>query len=144
MGPFSTATAAVFVQYSTFTGRAQRCVGFHYWRNTTDCYSCSWFCIILLQFSSMVLCKISFFASSDARLPFSILKENKTLCLESANGRWSVKKVFFFVAFSWCGHWLTCLARKGYSHKILHFSQIILPEMRTEGIRSLRNLAVLQ
>ena len=38
MGPFSTATAAVFVRYSTVTGRARRCGGFHYWRNTTNCY----------------------------------------------------------------------------------------------------------
>ena len=144
MGLFSAATAAGFFCYSTFTRIALRCECFHYWRNTTNCYLFLVLYIILLQFSSMFLCKISFFASSDARLPFSILKENKTLCLESANGRCSVKKVSFFVAFSWCGHWLTCLARKGYSHKRLHFSQIILPEMRTEGIRSLRNLAVQQ
>ena len=30
LGPFSTPTAAVFVQYSTFTGRARRCGGFQY------------------------------------------------------------------------------------------------------------------
>ena len=119
MGPFSTATAAV--RYSTFTGRAQRCGGFQYWRNTTNCYSCSWFCTILLEFSSMFLCKISFSSSSNARLPFSILKENKALYLESANGRSSVKKMFFFVTSPWCGHWLTCFARKGYSHKRLIF-----------------------
>ena len=93
MGPFSTATAAV--RYSTFTGRAQRCGGFQYWRNTTNCYSCSWFCTILLEFSSMFLCKISFSSSSNARLPFSILKENKMLYLAPANGRCSVKKIFF-------------------------------------------------
>ena len=73
VGPFSTATAVVFVRYSTFTGRARRCVGFYYWRNTTDCYSCSWFCTILLEFSSMFLCKISFSSSSNACLPFPVL-----------------------------------------------------------------------
>ena len=55
--------------YSTFTGRERRCVGFHYWRNTTNC--CSWFCAILLEFSSMFLCKISFSSSSsNVCLPF--------------------------------------------------------------------------
>ena len=39
--------------------------------------TCSWFCTILLEFSSMFLCKISFSSSSNARLPFSILKENR-------------------------------------------------------------------
>ena len=102
MGPFSTATAAVFVRYSTFTGRAQRCGGFHYWRNTTNCYSCSWFCTILLEFYSMFLCKILFSSSSKVRLPFSVLQENKTLYLESANGRSSVKKMFFcHVSMMW-------------------------------------------
>ena len=38
--------------------------------------TCSWFCAILLEFSSMFFCKISFSSSSNARLPFSILKEN--------------------------------------------------------------------
>ena len=64
--------------------------------------TCSWFCTILLEFSSMFLCKISFSSSSNARLPFSILKENKTLYLESANGRCSVKKMFFcHVSMMW-------------------------------------------
>ena len=53
-----------------------------------------WFCTILLEFSSMFLCKISF-SSSNACLPFSVLK-GKTLMGESPNGRCSVKKVFFF------------------------------------------------
>ena len=127
VGPFTTATAAVFVRYSIFTGREQRYDGFHYWCNTTNCYSCSWFWTILLEFSSMFLCKISFFSFSNTCLPFPILKENKTLCLESANGKCSVKKMFFFVTSLWCGHWLTCFARNGYSHKRLLFSQIILP-----------------
>ena len=39
--------------------------------------SCSWFCTILLEFSSMFLCKISFSSSSNACLPFSVLKENR-------------------------------------------------------------------
>ena len=146
MGPFSTASAAVFVWYSPFTGRVQRCEGFHYWCDTTNCYSCSWVCTILLEFSSVFLCKISFSSSSNARLPFSILKENKTLYLESANGRCSVRKMFYFVTSPWCRHWLTCFAQKSYSHKRVFFPQIILPEMEfgrnSEGIRSQRNSAV--
>ena len=105
--------------------------------------SSSLFCTILLELSSMCLCKISFLSSSNPRLPFSVLKENKTLCLESANGRCSVKKMFFFVTSPWCGHCLTYFAREDLSHKRLLFPQIILPEMRAEGIRSLRNSAVL-
>ena len=73
---FSTATAAVFAQYSTFTGRARRCGGF-----PTDAIlltaSCSWFCTLLLEFSSIVLCKISFSFSLNACLPFSVHKENR-------------------------------------------------------------------
>ena len=117
MGPFATATASVFVRYSTFTGREQRYGGFHYWHNTTNCYSCSWFCAILLEFSSMFLCKISFSSSSNTRLPFPVLKENKTLWLESANWKCSVKKMLFFVTSPWCGHWLNSFARNVYSHK---------------------------
>ena len=63
-----TATVAVFVRYSTFAGRTQRYGWFHYWHNTTNCYSCSWFCTMLLEFFSMFLCKISFSASSNAHL----------------------------------------------------------------------------
>ena len=62
---------------------------------------------------------------------------------ESANGRCSVKKEFFFGTSPCSGHWLTCFAQKGYSHRRLLFSQVILPEIRTEGIRSLNNSAVL-
>ena len=62
---------------------------------------------------------------------------------ESANGRCSVRKVFFFATSLCSGHWLTCSARKSYSHRRRLFSQIILPEIRTEGIRSPRNSAVL-
>ena len=122
MGPFSTANATVFVRYSTFTRRAQRCGWFHYWRSTTNCYSCSLFCTIL-EFSSMFLCKVSFSSSSNAHLPFSILKENKTLYLESANGRCSVKKMFFFVKALWCSRWWTCFARKSFFHwRLIFFS----------------------
>ena len=65
-----------------------------------------------------------------------------------ANGRisqWEMfcKNMFFFAMSPCCGHWLTCFARKGCSHLRLLFSQIILPEIRTEGIRSPRNSAVL-
>ena len=91
--------------------------------------TCSWFCKMLLEFSSMFLCKISFSPSSNARLPFSILKENKRYP-ESANGRCSVKKVFSFATSPCCGHWLTCFPRKVYSHRRLLFSQIILLEIR--------------
>ena len=62
---------------------------------------------------------------------------------ESVNGKCSVKKVFFFATSLCSGHWLTCSARKGYSHRRRLCSQIILPEIRTEGIRSPRNSAVL-
>ena len=110
-----------FVRYSTLTGREERYGRFHYWCNTTNCYSYSWFCTILLDFSSIFLYKISFSSSSNICLPFPILKENKTLFLESANGKYYVKKMFFFVTCVWCGHWLTCFARNGYSHKRLLF-----------------------
>ena len=62
---------------------------------------------------------------------------------ESANGRYSVKKVFFFATPPCSGHWLPYFARKGYSRRGLLFFQIILPEIRTEGIRSQRNSAIL-
>ena len=39
--------------------------------------SCSWFSTLLLEFSSMLLCKISFSFSLNACLPFSVHKENK-------------------------------------------------------------------
>ena len=39
--------------------------------------TCSWFCTILLEFSSMFLCKISFCSSSNACLPFSVIKGNR-------------------------------------------------------------------
>ena len=93
--------------------------------------TCSWFCTILLKFSSVFLCKILFSSSSNACLSFSVPKENRPL-RESANGRCSVKKVLFF----------TCFARKYYSHRRLLFSKIILPELRAEGICSPRNSAV--
>ena len=54
---------------------------------------------------------------------------------ESTNGRRSLKKVFCFATSPVTGHWLTCFTRKGYSHRILLFSQILLPEIRREGIR---------
>ena len=39
--------------------------------------TCSWSCTRLLEFSLMSLCKNSFSSSSNARLPSSILKENR-------------------------------------------------------------------
>ena len=91
----------------------------------------------------MFLCKISFSSSSNARLPFSILKENKMLYLAPANGRCSVKKIFFcHVSMMWTLVDLFCKKRLS-SQETAFFPQIILPEMRTEGIRSLRNSAVL-
>ena len=58
--------------------------------------------------------------------------------------RLSFYKRSSFSATSPCsGHWLTCFARKGYSHKRLLFSQILLPEVRTEGIHFPRNSAAL-
>ena len=67
---------------------------------------------------------------------------------KSTNGRCSVRKVFFFATSPCCGspccgHWLTCFARKGYSHWRLLFCQIILSEIKTEGIPSPRNSPVL-
>ena len=53
---------------------------------------------------------------------------------KSANGRCSVKKVLFFATSPCSEQWLACSARKGYSHRRLLFSLIILPEIRTEGI----------
>ena len=61
--------------FLTFIRRARGYGGLHYWRNTT--ITCSWFCTILLEFFSICLRKISFSFSSNARLPFSILKENR-------------------------------------------------------------------
>ena len=107
--------------------------------------TCSWFCTILLDFSSMFLCEIHFTTFFFfKRMPtFFSSKRKQTLMGESANGRCSVRKVFFFATSLCSGHWLTCSARKSYSHRRRLFSQIILPEIRTEGIRSPRNLAVL-
>ena len=63
---------------------------------------------------------------------------------ESANEKCSVKKVFFFATSPRCEHWLTCFAQKDYSYsQETTFSQIILPEIKTEGIRFPRNSAVL-
>ena len=39
--------------------------------------TCSWFCTMSLNFSSMFLCKISYSSSSNACLSFSVLKENR-------------------------------------------------------------------
>ena len=97
--------------------------GFHYWCNTTNCYSYFWFCTILLEFSSIFLYKISFSSSSNICLPFSILKGNKTLFLESANGKCYVKKMFFFVTCLWWPvlHEMVILTKDCF------FPQIILP-----------------
>ena len=50
--------------------------------------TCSWFCTILVEFASMFLCKISFYSSSNACLPLSVLKE------KDANGRISEWEMF--------------------------------------------------
>ena len=44
---------------------------------TATTATCSWFCTILLEFSSLSLCKISFSSSSNARLLSSVLNENR-------------------------------------------------------------------
>ena len=54
----------------------------------------------------------------------------------------AIKKVFFFATPPCSGHWFTCFARKGYSHRRLLFYQIILPEIRMEGILSTGNVTV--
>ena len=83
--------------------------------------TCSWFCTILLDFSSMFLCEIHFTTFFFfKRMPtFFSSKRKQTLMGESANGRCSVKKVFLFATFPCSGHWLTCLARKRYSQRRL-------------------------
>ena len=83
-----------FVRYLTFTGTAWRCGSFDYWRNTTNA-TCSWFCTRLLEFSLMSLCKNSFPSSSNARLPSSILKENRRNIQKQPLGRCSVEKRSF-------------------------------------------------
>ena len=70
-------------------------------------------------------------------------KRKYTVMRKSTNGRCSVRKVFFFATSPCFGHWLTCFARKGYSHWRLFFCQIILSETKTEGIPSARNSAAL-
>ena len=76
MGPFSSAPAADFVDIRLLPEEYEDVEVF-----TTDAIlltaTCSWFCTILLEFSSMLLCKISFPFSSNACLPFSVLKENR-------------------------------------------------------------------
>ena len=76
VGLFSTATAAVFVDIRLLPEEHEDAGVF-----TTVAVlltaTCSWFCTILLEFSSMLLCKISFSFSSKACLPFSVLKENR-------------------------------------------------------------------
>ena len=44
---------------------------------TATTATCSWFCTILLEFSSLSLCKISFSSSSNARLLSSVLNESR-------------------------------------------------------------------
>ena len=76
MGTFSSAPAADFVDIRLLPEEYEDVEVF-----TTDAIlltaTCSWFCAILLEFSSMFLCKISFSSSSNACLPFSVLKENR-------------------------------------------------------------------
>ena len=57
--------------------------------------TCSWFCTRLLEFSLMSLCKNSFPSSSNARLPSSILKENRRNIQKQPLGRCSVEKRSF-------------------------------------------------
>ena len=57
--------------------------------------TCSWFCTRLIEFSSMSLCKISFFSSSNARLPSLILKENRRNIQKQPLGDFCKKSVFF-------------------------------------------------
>ena len=48
------------------------------------------------------------------------------------SSRWNVfcKIVFFFARNSFCGHWLICSGRKGYTHRRLFFKRVSLPEIR--------------
>ena len=76
MGPFSSAPAADFVDIRLLPEEYEDVEVF-----TTDAIlltaTCSWFCTILLEFSLMFLCKVSFSSSSNAYLPFSALEENR-------------------------------------------------------------------
>ena len=76
MGPFSSAPAADFVDIRLLPEEYEDVEVF-----TTDAIlltsTCSWFCTILFEFSSMFLCKILFSSSSNVCLPFSVLKENR-------------------------------------------------------------------
>ena len=74
--------------------------------------TCSWFCTMLLEFSSMFLCKISFSSSSNVCLPFSVIKENRRQWENQQTG--DVKKGFFFATFSCSEQRLTCSTQKGY------------------------------
>ena len=57
--------------------------------------TCSWFCTRLLEFFLMSLCKNTFPSSSNARLPSSILKENRRNIQKQPLGRCSVEKCSF-------------------------------------------------
>ena len=52
------------------------------------------------------------------------------------------QKDFLFWPSPCSGPWLTCFAQKGYSHRRLLLYQIILPEIRMEGVRSPGNVMV--
>ena len=81
--------------------------------------TCSWFSTILLELSSKFLCKISFFFFFKRMSTFFSSNRKWTLMGDSVNGRYSVKKMLFFTTSPCSGKWLTCFARKGYSHKRL-------------------------
>ena len=126
MDPFSTATAAVFVRYWTFTRRARRCGGFHYWRITTHCYLFLVLYNVIRVFFNVSLQNFIFFFKRTST--FFNSKRKQTLYPESAYGRCSVKRCYFSSLL----HVMDIgFARKGYSRRRQHFSQSILLEIRT-------------
>ena len=105
--------------------------------------SCSWFCTILLEFSSMFLCKISFSSSSNACLPFSVLKENRRSWKNQPMGDVLWKSYSFLPRLHVLDIGWPVLHKKVILTGDCFFSRIILPDIRTEGILSPRNSAVL-
>ena len=77
MGPFSTATAAASVFDARLLPEQHEDVEVFTTGAMLLTATCSSFCRRLLEFSSMSLFKILFSSSTNARLPPSVLKENR-------------------------------------------------------------------
>ena len=77
MYPFSTATAAVSVFDARLLPEQPEDVEVFITDAMLLTATCSCFCTRLLEFSSIPLCKVSFSSFTFARLPPSVLKENR-------------------------------------------------------------------